>query len=166
MDLKIDTKITEKELFHFLMYHTYSSVWGFTGIIISICAMLAFIQLCYMHGDGLSKACMLITALLFLVVQPLRLNIQSKRMMENDRGYQEPVQYVFSQRGISISQGEDTAFYAWAEVQKVISTKKIIAIYVGKKKVFKLSCRDVADKYDDLKEIVRNYAVQAAIRMK
>ena len=159
MDLKIDTKITEKELFHFLMYHTYSSVWGFTGIIISICAMLAFIQLCYMHGDGLS-------ALLFLVVQPLRLNIQSKRMMENDRGYQEPVQYVFSQRGISISQGEDTAFYAWAEVQKVISTKKIIAIYVGKKKVFKLSCRDVADKYDDLKEIVRNYAVQAAIRMK
>ena len=147
MDLKIDTKITEKELFHFLMYHTYSSVWGFTGIIISICAMLAFIQLCYMHGDGLSKACMLITALLFLVVQPLR-------------------QYVFSQRGISLSQGEDTAFYAWAEVQKVISTKKIIAIYVGKKKVFKLSCRDVADKYDDLKEIVRNYAVQAAIRMK
>ena len=119
-----------------------------------------------MHGDGLSKACMLITALLFLVVQPLRLNIQSKRMMENDRGYQEPVQYVFSQRGISLSQGEDTAFYAWAEVQKVISTKKIIAIYVGKKKVFKLSCRDVADKYDDLKEIVRNYAVQAAIRMK
>ena len=53
MDLKIDTKITEKELFHFLMYHTYSSVWGFTGIIISICAMLAFIQLCYMHVQSL-----------------------------------------------------------------------------------------------------------------
>jgi hypothetical protein len=166
MKLKVQSKINAGELFQFLMYHTYSSMWGFIGILISICALLAVGQLCISGGDTVAKICTLLAALLFLAVQPLRLYLQAQRLMESDKGYQEPIDYIFDHSGISLSQGSDTAFYAWGEVEKVISTKKIVAIYVGRKRVFKLSRNDLGDSYEQLREIVRTFAVKAFVKMR
>ncbi|MDY5577236.1 MAG: YcxB family protein [Lachnospiraceae bacterium] len=166
MELKVRSKITASELYSFFLYHTYSSVWGFAGIIISICALAAFVQLCLNQGDLLSKICMCVAALLFLVVQPVRLYLKSMQLAENDKGYAEPIEYLFNHSGIALSQGEDKAFYAWGEVDKVISTKKIIAIYVNKKKAFKLSRNELGDDYEQLKKIVKAYAVQAVVKLK
>ena len=166
MELRIKSKITADELYNFLMYHTYSSVWGFTGILISICALLAFGQLCFAGGSAMTKVCLLITAMLFLVVQPVRLYLQSQRLMVSDRGYAEPVEYFFNHAGVELSQNEDSVFYAWGEIEKVISTKKIVAIYVDKKRVFKIAKRDIAESYDDFKQIIRTCAVKAVVRLK
>lgn len=166
MELEIESKITADELYHFLLRHAYSSVWGFTGILISICALLAFGQLCFAGGDIFSKVCLLATALLFLVIQPLRLYLQAKRLMESDPGYRMPIQYSFNHAGITLKQEENEAFYTWSQVEKVISTKKIVEIYVSKKKVFKLSKRDIGEHYDALKEILRSCAVNALVKLK
>ena len=166
MELSIESKINQKELFHFLMHHAYSTIWGFTGIIISVCAMLAFVQLCIMDSDIVSKVCVLVTALLFLVIQPFRLYLQSMRQMVNDPGYQKPIRYRFDHAGIHLSQEEEQAFCTWDEVEKVISTKQIVAIYVSKKRVFKISRRETKDQYEELKKIFRTYATKAVIKLK
>ena len=166
MELKVKSKLSADELYNFLMHHTYTSVWGFTGILISICALLAFIQLCINGGNILTKACLVVTALLFLVIQPVRLYIQSQRMIVNDKGYAEPIEYFFDHAGITLTQGQDQAFYAWGEIEKVVSTKKIVAIYVNKKRVFKISKQDIADKYDDFRKIIRTYAIKASVRLR
>ena len=114
----------------------------------------------------MTKVCLLITAMLFLVVQPVRLYLQSQRLMVSDRGYAEPVEYFFNHAGVELSQNEDSVFYAWGEIEKVISTKKIVAIYVDKKRVFKIAKRDIAESYDDFKQIIRTCAVKAVVRLK
>ncbi len=166
MELNIESQINQKELYHFLMHHAYSTIWGFTGIIISVCAMLAFIQLCLTDSDMISKVCVLVTALLFLVIQPLRLYLQSMRQMINDPGYQKPIRYQLNHSGIHLSQEEDQAFYTWDQVEKVISTKQIVAIYVSNKRVFKISRREIGDQYEELKKIFHAYAVKAVIKLK
>lgn len=166
MELKIKSKITADELWNFLLHHTYSSIGGFTGIIISICALLAFIQMCIGGGSALVKICLFITALLFLVIQPLRLYLQAQKLMLNDKGYAEPIEFFFNSSGLTLTQNEDYAFYAWGEIEKVISTKKIAAIYVNKKRVFKIARRDMADSFETFKQIIRTYAVKASIRLK
>lgn len=166
MELEIESKITADELYHFLLHHAYSSVWGFTGILISVCALLAFGQLCFSGGDIFSRVCLLATALLFLVIQPFRLYLQSRRLMESDPGYRMPIQYTFHQAGITLKQEEDQAFYTWSQVEKVISTKKLVAVYVNKKRVFKLSRRDIGEHYDELKEIFYSCAVDALVKLK
>ena len=166
MELKIKSKITVGELYHFLLYHTYSSVWGFAGILISVCALLAFIQMCISGGSLLTKVCLVAAALLFLVIQPLRLYLQAQKSMLNDKGYAEPIEFFLNHDGIALTQNTDNAFYTWGEIEKVIATKKIAAIYTDKKKVFKISKRDMAGNYDEFKQIIRTYAVKSIVKLK
>lgn len=164
--MKITSKINEKELFDFLMKHTYSSGWGFAGILISLCAVLAFIQMCLSGGAMITKICLLITALLFSVVQPLRLYLRAQKLMESDEGYQVPTEYQFDEKGMKIARGEEQAFYAWGEVKKVVSTKKVVAIYVGNRVVLKIARRDMEDQYMEFCSLVRKSAVNASVMLK
>lgn len=166
MELKIKSKITAKELWDFLLHHTYSSIWGFTGILISICALLAFIQMCISGGSIFTRCFLIVTALLFLAVQPLRLYIQAQKLMLNDKGYMEPIEFLFNSAGITLTQKEDTAFYAWHNIRKVISTRKIVAIYADNKKVFKIARRDMTDNFEKLRDIMRTYAVHVVVKLK
>lgn len=166
MELKIKSKITAKELWHFLLYHTCASIWGFTGILISICALLAFVQMCISGGSVLTRICLLVTALLFLVIQPLRLYLQAQKLMLNDKGYAEPIEFFFDSAGITLTQNEDSAFYTWHDIRKVICTKKIVAIYTTNKKVFKIARRDIEDSFEEFSHIIRTCAVNAAVKLK
>lgn len=166
MELKIKSKITAEELWNFLLHHTYSSIWGFTGILISICALLAFVQMCISGGSILTRGFLIITALLFLAVQPLRLYLQAQKLMLNDKGYMEPIEFFFYSGGITLTQNEDNAFYTWNTIRKVISTKKIIAIYADNKRVFKIARRDMADSFEQFRDIIRTYAVHAVVKLK
>jgi len=166
MELKIKSKITAEELWHFLLYHTCASVWGFTGILISVCALLAFIQMCVKGGSILTRSFLLVTALLFLVIQPFRLYLQAQKLMLNDKGYAQPIEFFFNSAGITLTQKEDSAFYAWHDIRKVISTKKIVAIYADNKKVFKIARRDMTNSFEEFCRIIRTYAVNAAVRLK
>lgn len=165
-ELKIKSQINAKELYHFLLHHTYSTVSGFAGVLISVCAFLAFIQMALNHGDTFSMVVTLVTALLFLFVQPVRLYIQAQRMMENDKGYASPIEFTIGSSGISLAQGESQASYPWGDVEKVISTRKIIAIYVTGKRVFKIARRDVGEDYEAFKELVRSCAVRGIVKLK
>lgn len=166
MELKIKSKITAEELWNFLLHHTYSSIWGFTGILISICALLAFVQMCISGGSILTRGFLIITALLFLAVQPLRLYLQAQKLMLNDKGYMEPIEFFFHSGGITLTQNEDNAFYTWNTIRKVISTKKIIAIYADNKRVFKIARRDMADSFEQFRDIICTYAVHAVVKLK
>lgn len=166
MEIKVKSKINASELYSFLIHHSYSSIWGFTGIIISVCALLAFFQLMISGGDGFSKVCTLVAALLFVFVQPIRLYLQAQRLVESDEGYKNPIEYVFSESGISLKQNTDSAFYAWGEVERVYSTKKILAIYINKKRVFKLSLKDINSDYEQVKEMIKTHAKNASVKIK
>ena len=166
MEIKLSSKLTRAELFHFLMFHTYQSLWGFAGILISVCAFIALISQCMNGGSAFSIALTAAAALLFLFVQPLYLLYQSYRIMELDEGYQAPIQYQFDHAGIHLEQKGDTAFYGWQEVTKVVSSKRIVAIYLGKSRVFKISRTDFSDSYEEFKTMVRTFAVQAFVKLK
>ena len=165
-EIKIKSQINAGELYHFLLHHTYSTAWGFAGILVSVCAFLTFMQLLQSHAETFSLVLTLATALLFLFVQPVRLYLQAQRMMANDKGYASPIEFTIQGSGISLAQGESKASYPWSEVEKVISTKKIIAIYVTGKRVFKIARRDMGDDYETFKELVRKFAIRGLVKLK
>lgn len=164
--MRIKSQITEKELYHFLMKHTYSSAGGFAGILISLCALFAFVQMWLAHGNVLIQICLLITALLFLAVQPVRLYLRAARLMQEDAGYKMPTEYVFDHNGMQITRGEDEATYTWAQVKKIISTQKIVAIYVDNGVVLKIARREMEAEYQEFCELVRRSVVHATVLLK
>ncbi len=165
-EIKIKSQINVHELYHFLMYHTYSTVWGFAGILISVCAFLTFVQLLQNGADVFSLFVTMLTALLFLCVQPVRLYIQAQRMMVNDKGYANPITYTFGTNGMVVAQGDAEAKYPWSAVEKVISTKKIIAVYMNDKVVFKMARRDVVNEYVAMKEMLMTVGIKGTVKLK
>lgn len=167
MEVKIDVKLTEKEMFSFLMHHSYSSFGGYVGVALSICALMGLFYTWKMPAVTLAyKLVLLVTALLFTVIQPIMLYYKACRQIKRNESFRNVIQYKFNPSLIEISQDEAKISFEWNDVTKVTSNKKIVIIYIGRMRAFVLPKRCIGDRYNDLKELIYKYSGALQIRMK
>lgn len=163
MEVKVSVKITAKDMFDFMIKHTYSTFSGYVGVIISICAFLGFVALVDNEAVSLSyKLVLLATSLMFTVIQPLMLYSKSKKQVEKNENINKPLEYTIDSSRIHITQGEDSAEYTWDQVLKITSTKNCIFLYVSKYRSFILPKRLFEENgLETLRELARKNAVNA-----
>ncbi len=143
MEVKFKTQIETKEMFNFMMYHTYSSFSGYIGLLLSICAIFGLIATWNWNSINSSyRVVLVLTALLFTVVQPVTLYSKSKKQAKLNEAINKPLEYLFNEKEIVVSQGEDSVNYTWDDVIKVKSTKLSIFVYVSKYRAFLLPRQD------------------------
>lgn len=148
MEIKLKVTLTPKTMFDFMMKHTYASISGYIGILISACALIGFVM--SVTSDDITvmyKLALLFTALLFTVIQPLNLYTRSKRQVEQNEDINKPMEYRFNESDIKVSQGEESVVYEWNQVYKVTSSKMSIFLYTGKFRAFILP-RDAFEEGD------------------
>ena len=82
MEVRATVRLTEKELFGFLMHHTYATISGAVGIILSL---LGFVGFFYMLGvpdvNPVYLCALFVTGLLFTVVQPAMIYYKAKNRL-------------------------------------------------------------------------------------
>ena len=163
MEIKLSVKLTAKEMFNFMMKHTYSSMSGYIGLILSGCAFVGFIMTLTNSEVNIAyKIVLLITALLFTVIQPLTLYRKSKRQVEQNENINKPMEYKFTDAMIQISQGEEHVEYEWTQVIKVNSSKLCIFLYVSKYRAFIIPRRVFEDDgMAKLRDMIRKNATSA-----
>lgn len=139
MEIKLKVSVTTKELFNFMLYHTYTSFSGYIGLLLSFCALSALVVT---WGNPIIttsyKIVLLLTGLLFTVIQPLVLYLKSNKQVKKNEAINKPLIYTFSEREIKVSQDEENIEYSYNEVLKVKSTKNMILVYVSKYRAFLL----------------------------
>ncbi len=146
MEVKLKIQIKTKELFNFMIYHTYTSFSGYIGLLLSICAIFGLIATWNWNSINSSYRLVLaLTALLFTVIQPITLYLKSKKQAKLNEAINKPLEYVFNEQEIKVSQGEDSVNYSWDEVIKIKSTKLSIFVYVSKYRAFLLPREDFAE---------------------
>lgn len=127
-DIQVDSQISKKELFRFLMYHNYHRIIGIVGIIFSI-ACLGGAVWTFGSVKVTSTVLLLLLGALFTIYQPLMLYrkavVQSRHPV-----FSKAAHYLFDETGITVSQGENNAFIAWNDVWKVVGRKQEIYIFV------------------------------------
>lgn len=163
MEIKISVKLTANEMFNFMMKHTYSSFSGYIGLLLSLCALLGFIATFNNEAVTIQyKIVLIVTALLFTVVQPVNLYLRSKKQVKENENINKPMEYVFTDKGIKVSQGEESAEYEWSQVYKIGSSKLSIFMYTGKYRSFILPRSAFAEgDIKRLRELVREKATSA-----
>ena len=108
------------------------------------------------------KIVLLVTALLFTVIQPLTLYRKSKRQVEQNENINKPMEYKFTDDLIQISQGEEHVEYEWNQVIKVSSSKLCIFLYVSKYRAFIIPRRVFEDDgMVKLRDMIRKNATSA-----
>lgn len=163
MEIKLSVKLTAKEMFNFMMKHTYSSISGYIGLILSACALVGFVMTVANPAVKIAyKAVLLLTALLFTVIQPYTLYIKSKKQVEQNENINKPMEYKFTDAMIQISQGEEHVEYEWNQVIKVNSSRLCIFLYVSKYRAFIIPRRVFeGEDMEKLHDMIKKNAVSA-----
>lgn len=122
--IELDVKIGPKELYDYMLRHTYNSASGIIGS--SFGALLVVMS--FMTNQPLY----LVFGLIMLLYLPWTLFLKSRQQVLNNPSFQKPLHYVLDEQGLTISQGEDRVQYSWSEMQKAVSTGRSIILYTSK----------------------------------
>src|SRR5574344_480148 len=117
MEVKVEVKLTKKEMFNFMMRHNYTTFGGICGILISLGALVMFIM--NFTNDKMStpyKVALVAIALLFTVIQPIMLYIKSAAQVKNNGSVNKPLIYSFDSTGITISKGDESGTNKYEDV--------------------------------------------------
>lgn len=122
--LEFDVKITDKELYDYMMAHNYNSGAGILGS----CVGALLVVTALMNGQMLYLIC----GAVLLLYLPINLRIKSKQQILNNPAFKEPLHYKLDEEGITISQGEQSQSQKWENMYKAISTSKSIIVYTSR----------------------------------
>lgn len=155
MEVKANVKLTTKQMFQFLMYHTYSTVAGVISILLSVFAYVGVIYLLTQpESSMLYIGSLVVIGLLFTVVQPVMIYIKAKRQVAESEAINKPLEYTIDTEGIHIAQEDKTGFSSWYEIVKIKSVAGIAIFYTSKLHAYVIPKADFGDQYDDMKKIV------------
>ena len=122
--LEYDVKITDKELYDYMMVHSYNSAPGILGS----CLGGLMVVVALMNGHWIYLIC----GVVLLIYLPVNLKIKSKQQILNNPSFKESLHYKLDEEGITISQGEQSQSQKWVDMYKAISTSKSIIVYTSK----------------------------------
>ncbi len=154
-EFEIDVELTTSDLYRFSMRHSYLSISGLFGVLLSV-GSLIYVILCYSSLDKTARMVLVIIGCLFTVVQPVMLYTKAKAQVKQNKNINAPLHYVVSEEGILIQQGEQEASVKWEEVQKKVTTSRAMYLYMSPIRAFifpKVQCGDLYEKMCEMIEL-------------
>ncbi|MBQ7776277.1 MAG: YcxB family protein [Lachnospiraceae bacterium] len=121
--LELDVKIDSKDLYDYMMAHTYNSASGIIGSCVG--------ALMVVGGLANSKWIFVIFGAIVLLYLPWNLFLKSKQQALTNPAFKNSLHYVLDENGITVSQGEESQNQAWENMYKAVSTNRSIIIYTS-----------------------------------
>lgn len=121
--LELDVKIEAKDLYDYMMAHSYASPAGILGSCLGALGVVV--------GLMTKQWIYLILGVVILVYLPWTLYLKSKQQVLNNPAFKNPLHYILDENGITVSQGEQSQSQAWENMYKAISTSGSIIVYTS-----------------------------------
>lgn len=121
--VEFDVTITSKDLYDYMLRHTYNSPMGIVGS----CAGALLIVFAAMTNQWIY----VVLGLVVLLYLPWSLFLKSKQQALTNPGFKKPLHYVLDEEGITVSQDEASEKQAWDDMVKAVSTSRGIFVYTS-----------------------------------
>ncbi len=146
---EVETRVTTKELYSYLMMHTYSSFSGKIYIIISILA-LVMLLLGAGGSDMTMKIVLVVVASLYTIVNPIMLYFKAAKQAKTNPAYKDVMKFGFHEKGMNLAFGGNEGMIPWDKIMKVKKTKKVYAIYTDPIHAFLIAAKDLKKNGDEI----------------
>ncbi len=156
--VELDVKIGAKELYDYMLMHTYNSPSGILGS--------GFGGVLVVAGALRGQWIFVIAGIFLLLYLPWTLFIKSRQQAANNPAFQESLHYVLDESGLTISQGEATATQAWEDMVKAVSTNKSIIIYTSNVNATIIPKDQMGDLYMSVLEIISTHMPPKKVKIK
>ncbi len=153
-EIQFDVDLTVPELYKFSIRHTYLSVSGVVGLLISI-GSLVICALRYAVLDRTTVIALVIIGLLFTVVQPIMLYSKAHTQRRRNQDINAPLHYCLGEEGIHVSQGEQQVLVHWYEVRKMVQTGTAVYLYMSPVRAFIFPKSQCGDRFAEMINMIR-----------
>ena len=121
--LEFDIKITSRDLYDYMLRHTYHSAQGLLGTCVGALSIFIFLNN--------FQPLYLIMGIVIVLYLPWTLYLKSGQQVQNNPAFKEPLHYVLDEEGIHVSQGEATECQKWQDMHKAVATGRSIIVYTS-----------------------------------
>lgn len=156
--VKLMVKIEAGDLYDYMLRHSYNSPAGILGSAFG--AVLIIFALASQHWV------VLVLGALMLLYLPWTLFIRSRKQILSNPSFQEPLQYVLDQTGLTISQGEEEAGMAWEDMYKAVSTSRSIILYTSRVNATIFPKRELGDQKAAVIEMISTHMPPGKVKIR
>ena len=163
--VKVKVEMTVKNMYDFLLRHSYCSVSGMIGVIFSISAIGVLIAKYPVLSNG-QKILLIFGSLLFTVINPIAIYFSSVKQVKLNPTFRDELVYAIGDEGVTVQQNKQELLVTWSEVQKVVETRYNIIIYLTKVRAFVLPKENCKEQMVELKALIRQHVTGKACKLK
>ena len=152
--MEFDVTLTEKDMVHFNLYHTYSRFSSWFAVAVAVVAIVVAV-VTYGTVSGTLTVLYILVALLILVYMPINTVLSAKRRTKLVPDLLAPLHYSIDKEGIKVSKGEEEGVLTWDKVFRVISFRDAVYIYSSRIYAYVIPKTALGDKETAFYEIAR-----------
>ncbi|MDL2296056.1 YcxB family protein [Lachnospiraceae bacterium OttesenSCG-928-E19] len=164
MSAKFNVKITQKVMFDFLVYHTYTHVMGMVAVVFGLINLTIGIHALVNQGE--KWIVYSIFGLIFLFGTPIMLWFTAGTSVKGTAIFQKPIEYELSDAGVRASQGEQGNVAPWESILRVTSTRNGIFLYQGKSNAIVLPRKEMGEQEAAVIEIISTHVDPSRVKIK
>lgn len=155
---EVDVHMNASVLFDFNLRHTYCSLQGPIATILGAMLLLFFAK-----GAGVIY---LLAGIFVIAYLPWNLFLSAKRQALSTEAFQKPLHYVFTEKGIYVSQDNEIQMQRWEDVHLAVATAKSIILYTSRVKASIFPRKDLGTQTVTLIEIICKHVNPKKVRIK
>lgn len=160
MRLEVDTKVTAKVLYNYMLHHTYTSFAGIFGTVVGILLLVVYFR---NPEIGLLYLGMGIVVLTFM---PIEMWFRSRRQIKKNPSMQEAFHYTLTDEGIEVTQGEQSEKLEWNVFYKAQNVAGSIVIYVTPQRAYIFPKQDLGENLHVFVEIVSTHMEASKVKIR
>lgn len=158
MEIEFDVQIKARDLYDYMLRHTYSGLSGILGTIVGILLIVNFL----VNGGFIS----VILGVIIIAYLPWTLLLKAQHQITANPTFQKPLHFKLTDTGVEISQGETTQQQAWPDMYKAVSTHNSIILYTSKINASIFPRRDLEEKTPAVIEIISTHMPPKKVNIK
>lgn len=156
MKINFNVKLTVKEMYLFLLNNAYRKPMGVILFLFGIaCYVVAAIT--FKEMDITSILLLILLGSIYTIIQPIMLWKSANKQIKKNPVYQNELEYSFDEKGITVSQGENTTFKPWEECWKAKNYGSIVVIYISVNNGIILPKSAIGSQYEDFAKLIKEH---------
>lgn len=165
MSHKVEVQITAKDMFRFQLYHNYSRVSGYLGVLLGL--VVFGLGIWDIATGNVSDSFIWIVMGLVILIYPIQsMKSKAKRQIQRVEMFHYPVEYEFTENGFIARQGEVEVTNEWDAIEKVVGTKRYLYFYMSKVRAIIFPKESIGTEYEAIMALVREHMPKEAVKVK